>query len=135
MDNNTNLCFGLRMAKIGATRSPLSIKMGACLLDRGRIIIASNKKRTSPTASKLYGWSSQAHAEFLLFARTTIRGNEIIDISPMPSSKGTIYVYRETADGNLALARPCKFCLQFLSRIGIKHIIYTTHKSWKKERI
>lgn len=133
--NSSHIPFGLRMAKVGSIRSTLPIKVGACLIDKGRIIIAWNRKRTSPAASKLYRWPNQAHAEFLLFARTTIRGNEIIDISPTPSSKGTIYVYRETADGEFAMARPCEWCMGFLGRIGIRSVVYTVNKYWRKEKI
>ena len=35
------------------------------------------------------------------------------------------YVYRETADGMPALARPCPWCWLELEKAGIKKIFYT----------
>jgi len=38
----------------------------------------------------------------------------------------SVYVYRETANGDLALAKPCDECLAVLIEVGIKNIFYTT---------
>lgn len=136
MSYKNELPFGLRMAKIGSEKATGKWRIGASLVDKGRIIIAWNSLRTSPAhLQNGYRFPDQSHAEFNLFCRTSVRGNQITDISPTPSSRGVVYVYRTDARGQLALARPCKFCLQFLSRAGIKNICYTIANGWQKEKI
>lgn len=47
----------------------------------------------------------------------------------------SIYVYRETADKNPALARPCEACMSALRDAGIKNIYYTGENSYVYERL
>ena len=44
-------------------------------------------------------------------------------------SKASIFIYRETKDGNKALARPCPCCEKYIRQLGIKHIYYTGNNS------
>lgn len=50
-------------------------------------------------------------------------------------SKVTLYIYRETADGKTAMARPCKACMGLIKNIGIKNIWYTTEFGYGHEKI
>lgn len=47
----------------------------------------------------------------------------------------TIYVYRESMEGDLRMCRPCKGCMQALVDRGIKKIVYTTPNGVAVERI
>lgn len=48
-------------------------------------------------------------------------------------SKVEVYVYRETADGCVALARPCDSCMAMIREMGIKKIHYTGDNSYITE--
>lgn len=50
-------------------------------------------------------------------------------------SKVRLYIYRETANGELAMARPCKACMSFIKDMGIREIWYTTEDGYCCERI
>ena len=47
----------------------------------------------------------------------------------------TIYVYRETADKKLAMARPCPRCMSLIKKYGIKRIKYSTPDGFAVERV
>ena len=108
------LPLGLRMAKLASNKSTCKIKMGASLISKaGRIILAHNKIKTSPKTLEWYRFANQSHAEFNLFARMT------------PPISGIVSVYRQFANGEIAMARPCNSCISMLLYYGIRVIIYT----------
>lgn len=122
------LPFGLRLAKLGMRKSPYKIKVGASLIDKSKYIISWNQKKTCPSVKREHGYKyeNMSHAEFNLFSHS----NEIIG-----KVKGTVYVYRELADGSLAMSRPCTSCLSYLKKLGIKKVVYTTYGSFEEEKI
>lgn len=121
------LPLGLRLAKVGMRKSPYKIKVGACLVDKSKYIISWNQKKTCPSVKRIHGYKydNMSHAEFNLFSHS----HELKDV------KGTVYVYRELADGSMALSRPCPFCINYLKKMGIKKICYTIYGDFKEERI
>jgi hypothetical protein len=122
----TKLPFGLRLAKVGMEKSTQKIRVGSSLLSKGQIVIAWNQVKTSVAALRHnYKWPDQSHAEFNLFSYTTIPGQ----------IHGTVYVYRELANGELAIAKPCKACRDFLQWIGIKKIVYTDYGTYRIEKL
>lgn len=46
-----------------------------------------------------------------------------------------LYVYRESRDGKLAMARPCPRCMELIKEQEIKKICYTTNNGYADERI
>lgn len=48
-------------------------------------------------------------------------------------SKVKLYVYRQQADGELGMSRPCKACIHAIKDLGIKEIHYTTYDGYAKE--
>ena len=48
-------------------------------------------------------------------------------------SKVKLFVYREDKNGNIALSRPCKACMQAIKDLEIKEINYTTYDGYVKE--
>lgn len=50
-------------------------------------------------------------------------------------SKASVFVYRTHKNGETAMARPCKSCLQLIRDLHIKTIYYTTEYGVAKERI
>lgn len=125
---NSNLMFGLRMAREGARRSDFKIKIGAALVNKGLILVAHNSTKTQPAVLYHgYQFPNQSHAEFQLFNHTTR--------NVFKRTKGICYVYREHADGKLALAKPCASCLAYLDWMGIRTIIHTVYDGWERIRL
>jgi len=48
-------------------------------------------------------------------------------------SKVSIFIYRELANGNVAMARPCNACTKAIKDRGIKSVFYTTENGYAKE--
>lgn len=98
-------------------------KLGAVIVKSSSIIgIGFNKTRTHPKARTRY---KTIHAEM-----AAVLNSGLEDLSGC-----SIYVYRETKDGKLGLARPCVHCIEMLKQVGIKHVYYTDVEGFKYERI
>jgi tRNA(Arg) A34 adenosine deaminase TadA len=125
MDGKIKMPFGLRMARDAFKRSAYDdIKVGASLINKSKIILAWNEKKTSPAIQRLkYPLYSNFHAEANLFGRM---------IAPVA---GIVFVYRQKPSGMLAIARPCKYCMNVLRLYGIKKVCYTIIDGWQWERI
>ena len=97
--------------------------IGAVLVKSGNIIsMGFNTIKTHPKA-KTYNYS--IHAEL-----ATIIGMEYKD------TKGsTIYVYRQTQNGTLALSKPCKACEAALKLAGVKKVVYTNYDCYSEEAL
>jgi deoxycytidylate deaminase len=117
----------LNLAKSVSKLSDHRVKVGAVIVKKKPIVACSNKNVTHPLyADPSKGKSSSLHAEIrcIIHSRCDLVGSDI-------------YVYRETKDGNYALARPCKVCLQALKEAGIRKIFYTIkgYPYYKEERL
>src|SRR5579872_3332261 len=120
-----DLPFALRLARIGFLRSTEKIRVGAALVDKGLLIIGSNQRKSSPALIRYkYRFIDSMHAETSLFARLTKVGKNAI-----------VGVYRETAAGELALARPCEGCMRLLREHGVRATIFTTANGYTMENI
>ena len=49
--------------------------------------------------------------------------------------KVTIIVYRETADGCLACAKPCTICKNIMLNFGVKKVIYSTPDGMVRSKV
>ena len=95
--------------------SDLRIKVGAVCTKGGSVIsFGYNQDKSHPMVST---FSLHAEAAAILARRYHIGSLE----------GATIWVYRETADGIPAMARPCKDCLKLIIASGIKKIVYSTN--------
>jgi deoxycytidylate deaminase len=113
---------GFDYARLGSQRSdfPATRKcVGAAYVDGPRIIIASNMLKTAPIAKRYGSIYERIHAEM-----NCLQG---ID----DPSGGELYVYRETANGNTAMARPCEFCMKLLIERGCRHVYFTTNTGYE----
>lgn len=50
-------------------------------------------------------------------------------------SRWKVYLYREHANGTLAMSRPCPSCMALLKDSGIHRIFYTTDDGYAEEEI
>ena len=114
-----------------------SVRIGAVAVLKGIVIAKGyNRNKTHPLQEKYnsYRYNTQSnhyypskiHAEMEVVSK--IRNLDI------DFSKVIIYVYRETKEGTLAMARPCKACTAALKDLGIKTVCYTTENGYCEER-
>lgn len=77
--------------------------------------------------SNIMNKPARSHAEINLYRRI-----RFLDID---FSRVTVYIYRETKKGKLAMARCCPACMTALKSLGIKKICYTTDAGYAEEKI
>ena len=114
-----------------------SAKIG-CVVTYKRTILAKgfNSDKTHTTQAKYNKWRyreeagnkylpSKVHAEAMALQKI-----KYLDID---FSKVHVYNYRETKNGEIAMARPCPSCMAMIQELGIKYVHYTTDCGYAKE--
>lgn len=94
--------------------------MGAVIARGNKLIsVGCNKKRTHPLSQSRF---QNTHAELsaIINARGDTRGAEI-------------YIYRETKQGQMAMARPCPHCQTLIREFGLKVSYYSSEGGFVKE--
>jgi deoxycytidylate deaminase len=105
----------LRLARNISKHSTFKIKMGAVLASNGHpISVGFNKTKYCSKYSHLQEQS--LHAEMVCLKTS---GKDYI-------GKSSIYVFRQTKNGEPAMAKPCKNCQKRLKEAGIETMIYST---------
>lgn len=110
---NTDFPTMFRLAKnVSKLSQHPKHKMGAVIVANGKpISVGHNQYKSHPEAKY-----SGLHAEI-----------QALKTSGKSKIKGSsIFVYRETKHGDLALAKPCNDCTKQLVEFGIKWVFYTT---------
>ncbi len=98
-------------------------KIGAVIVKRNKILSTGfNKLKTHPLSPHPF---RSCHAEFVA----------ISFLSSEQLKGSTIFVYRETKQGELANSRPCSYCYSLIKSKGIKKIVYTHEDGVKEECI
>lgn len=101
----------------------LAHQLGAVIVRGNELIgIGFNKRKTHPLSKTRF---NNIHAEL----------SAIINSGEENLNGATIYVYRETKDGELAASRPCVHCLQLLRNVNIRKVYYTTPFGYAEETI
>jgi len=117
------LPFGLQLGQKAWRKNPHRKRVTAVYVEGNSIIIGSNSRKTHPLALE-YGHRMQhTHAEVSVLSKVD------------DASKGVLYIYRETQAGELAMSRPCEFCMPLLIAKNVKKIVYTTSLGFAKEKI
>ena len=100
-----------------------SHRLGAVIVRGNEILgIGFNKKKTHPLSMTRF---NNIHAEL----------SAILN-SGLESLEGcSIYVYRETRQGEPAMARPCEHCLKMLRQLSISKMCYTTDGGFRQEEM
>ena len=129
MNSSNNIIYFLNKARKASLNSQVpKTRIGAILVKNGKVISTGWNKLQN---NRLYGtfsqWRESIHAEVdcLLNAPYT----------QIPGS--VLYVYREHKNGDLAMCRPCEYCMRFITHSKIKRIIYTTSdiSGFREEKI
>lgn len=96
-------------------------KMGAVIVNKKPVSVGCNLYKTHPIfANKEDAASIHAEVKAILSCpRSKLKGSEI-------------WVYRETANGRTALAKPCEACQRIIIEAGIKRIFYTTEDGYER---
>lgn len=78
--------------------------------------------RTHPRSKS---WGNFIHSEI----------RALIGLSHEETRGASIYVYRETLNGDIAKSKPCEICKNELLRAGIKNVYYTSESGYNKESL
>lgn len=92
-----------------------------------------NKEKTNPLQAKYNIYRFTENSPHKIHAEIDCLSSLIS--SNIDFSKISLYIYRQTKDGNLALAKPCASCMALIRHLGIKHIYYTTNNSYCYEKL
>lgn len=102
-----------RIAKDASKRSIYKYRVGAVISNGRPISIGFNSLKTHPRyANGRNSYSVHAEVSAIIRAGCNVRGLDM-------------YVYRESADGKPALAKPCNNCLKIIIESGIKRVYYS----------
>ena len=111
------------------------VKIGCIAVYKHKIISSGcNSSKTSPIQKKYNIYRFSADTPHCIHA-------EIDCLKPLMNMKDIdfknveLFLYRETADKQLAPSRPCTSCIQLIKDLGIRHINYTTENGYCSERI
>jgi deoxycytidylate deaminase len=103
-----------------AKKSTHKHRFGAVIGSGARIISkANNSYKTHPKSTSPY---KTTHAELAALSKSNFNGT-------------VICVVRLDSKGNLALARPCKYCATLLLQSKIKKVLYSTAQGIKVESL
>jgi len=101
-------------------------RIGAVLVYKNKRVINKGRNKPNKTSPMMH-----LHHEF----KTTHAEIDALTgmyLSPDKLSKCTLYIYRETMDGKLALSKPCQYCHKILQEHGIRKIFYTTPNGFEE---
>lgn len=99
-------------------------RMAAIILRKGRVLsAAANSLKTHPKAPHKH---HSSHAEYNCVKK--VKNRKLLKGS-------TMIVYRETATGMPALAKPCPSCFDYIKSLGFKSIIYSTDVGFVSESL
>ena len=131
----TNLAYFKAAKAVSDMSDHPQYKVGAVVVMNHRIISSGHNSdsKTHPLQKKYnrYRFTDEGdhkqHAELaallpLIRERTNL-------------SNAVIFTYREHKNGDIAMSRPCKSCLQLIKDLGIKRIYYTTEDGYAYERL
>lgn len=98
-----------------------SHRLGAVIVKGNEIIgVGFNKKKTHPLSETRF---NNIHAEL----------SAVLNAGIESLHNCSIYVYRETKQGQPAMARPCEHCMKMLKNLSISKVFYTTENGFKEE--
>ena len=97
-------------------------KIGCVIVKHNKVLgMGYNKLKTHPMAPHEYKYT---HAEFMAAykANNDIKG-------------ATVYVFRQQKSGQMACAKPCKSCWNYLLALGVKEVVYSDYNEIKQELV
>jgi deoxycytidylate deaminase len=96
-------------------------KIGGCVVSKSKIVsVGFNKYKTHAKSNHPF---QHVHCEL----------DCILGIEENLLKDCTIYLYRETKNGTVAISKPCIWCDRLLKNVGIKSVCYTDNNSFKED--
>lgn len=122
-----------RMAQVMSTFSDHRCKIGCIIVDKHRVISSGYNSN-----SKCHSIQAKVDTEHFNCYCTGKIHAETSALIPLLKTKedysrATLYTFRETKDGELAMARPCPRCMKLIKQAGISKIKYTTNEGFATE--
>lgn len=110
------------LARKLSKKSEYHHQLGAVVVKKGKVIgIGFNKpNKTHPKSNHPF---KTIHAEF----------DAMWGASKEDLAGATIYIYRDDAKEEPAMAKPCKYCESLIRLAGLETICYTTNGNYKEE--
>ena len=109
-------------------------KLGAVIVYKNRILSVGWNTTKETSMQKKFNrfrnfdperYPNNTHAEMNAIYRLKKEYN----LKKIDMKKVAVFVYRETKDGNIGLAKPCAACEAAMRSIGITQVFYTTENS------
>jgi tRNA(Arg) A34 adenosine deaminase TadA len=115
----------IRLAMKVARKSPCSFKIGALVVKGGRVLSwGHNKDKTDPIRIRRPNpYVDKLHAELVALHGITETGG------------CTLYVVRVGRVKSMALAKPCRMCMEMIRKAKIRKLIYSTDDGMICERV
>lgn len=88
-------------------------KLG-CVIVNGRQIVGLGYNQLKSHTKSPHVWK-RVHSEF----------HAILGVLPADLKGAEVYVYRETKNGDPAIAKPCPVCEKMLCDCGIRHVYFS----------
>lgn len=109
----------MEMAKEASKKSSYYHRLGAVIVKKNRVMSVGYNKphKTHPDSKTAY---KTVHAEF----------DAIKKLSQDELKGATIYVLRDAKSGS-RMAKPCQCCMDLISLVGIKKIIYSSNEGYE----
>lgn len=116
-----------KTARDAARHSDFRVKVGCCVVYKGKVISTGySTEKTSPTQARYNRFRHFDNKENILDkTHSEIAALKKIRIADVDHEKLEVYVWREHADGTMAMSRPCPGCMRYIKSLGIRHINYT----------
>lgn len=109
----TQLPNWLSLARTSSNHSDYKIKVGSVLVKHNRVLaIGFNRSKTHPKSARHAVTIHAEHSALIVANGANLQG-------------ATVFVYRATANGKPALAKPCSNCCKLLVKQGVKRMVYT----------
>lgn len=103
------------------------VRIGVVIVKNGKVISRGHNQMRRINLKEFSKWSNSLHAEVHALYKLTIE----------QTRKATMYIYRETKNGNLAMCKPCDYCSKAIQEYKIKQVVYTTscYPGYKVEKL
>lgn len=113
-----------KLAKNVADKSASYPKVGCAIVKKNRVVSVgfNNRSKTHPKSKHI---SQTLHAEL----------HAIIGVDSEDLNGAHVYVFREYANGDLAMSKPCPTCHAALVAASIKKVFYTTYGGYDEYTI
>lgn len=103
-------------------------KMGAAVFFKGKFLaVGFNSLKTHPIMRR-FDRHKTIHAEIHALTKAKAKKFDI--------ANATVFIYRETKEGNLANAKPCSVCMNILKEeFQVRNVIFTVNNGWGEIRV